>query len=299
MIDNIKIKVKISESQYNRVCEWLNFKPGIDADKIYNNYFNLRFGYYPNIQQLIIENSIHKFYNRVFENIDGNYTDFTLTQFHTACHYICSLLEVDMAETLIGSKFEFGVNVNTCPYNTFSLICKWLSHATTHINEFYTVPPFTGKPFQRTSYSSDYKIKVYDKSIQAKIYNKEILRYEIVVTEIRKLKQILSCGQISLDTLANHHTWAILFNFLLTTYQQVRKIPQIASTAISQSDITSIYSYCCALMRHDMQSVLTKYHFTKLNSINKKIYDIHNKSPDNFFNELFKRIKEKEKVLIT
>lgn len=291
--------MKLDENKYRRICAFLGFNSDLNHEKIYNYYHNLRFCYYPNTYHFTIQNSLHKFYNKHFLNIDGNHMDFTLRQFYTVSHLLAEgILEVDMKDIVVGAKFEFGLNINSNPHNTFFLISKWQSYATTHINEFYTVPPFSGKPFQRTSYLSDYRVKAYDKSEQENISNSDILRYEIVITEIRKLKQILGCPYVSLATISTNESWGKLFDFVISTYCQIRKIPHVDLLKLSTKEIYSIHSYCNAVLRKDIQANNSIYKFNKLNIANRKIYEKYNSSSDNFFNELLKRIISKRSTII-
>lgn len=304
MIDYATIQLKPGEEGYRKFCDRIGAGFNIDAPKIQTKYYNLRFTYYPNSGILKIQNSFHKFYNQCFLGIDGNHTDFSLQNFHAACHYLFDgLLEHDIKDTWVSAKTEFGINVDSSPHHPFFLISKWLSHQVTHINEFFTIPPFSGKPSQRTAYGSDYKIKVYHKKVspiqlQGAVQKPNLLRYEIVITEIRKLRRILACDEITVATLLEPQAWGLLFNFLLSTYQQVRKIPQLSSSVITEQHLNQLYRYCNPLMRKDLQEMMSKHHFNKLNASNRQVYEMYDNSSDNFFNELFERIKSKECILI-
>ena len=80
-----------------------------------------------------------------------------------------------------------------------------------------------------------------------------------------------------------------MFNYLIQTYDAIRKIPEIESQILKIEDINSIYSYCNKLKRSDIQKSNTRYYFEQLNKNFKTVYEKYNESPNNYHN--FIRIK--------
>lgn len=299
MLDNITVKFKIEEKQYINACKLLGIPCIIDSEKNVVDYHNIRLTYFPNSGILRIQNSFHKLYNKIFLDIEGNHTDFSLSNFICIVHFLFNgIFQIDIKDVSVSSRTEFGINLDPTPYRSFSLISKFISHASTHINDFYTVPPFRGKPLQRVCYLNDYRIKVYDKGLQSQNSKENLLRYEVVIMEIRKLESILEPANLSLDTLTSTSTWDRLFDFLLTTYRQIRKVPQMPTASLTVEEINRIYGYCSTLMRTDIQSSYSRHHFTKINIENRHVYEKYNTANENFFNELFERIKHKRHILI-
>lgn len=302
MIDNITIKIRCTNTEFLAIVYRLGLIVHINSNKVQFNWQNLRFKYYPNSNILTISNSFHKYFNLVYNGkiqAPKNHNDFTLTDFYVVADYFSEyVLETALTDISISGLFEFGVNINSAPFPAFDLLNRLLSHCTTHVNEFYTSVPYRGKPCMKTAYLSDYRIKAYDKTLQAHIKDDSIFRYEIAVTEIRKLKEILLLSDISLADITTVSTWNKLFDFIVKTYDQIRKIPHLLDQTFTRSEIESIHGYCNALMRSDLQNNSSRDRFNQINNHNKIIYDIYNQSEANFFNILRGRIADKRDILI-
>ncbi|MEI9954890.1 MAG: hypothetical protein WDM90_00910 [Ferruginibacter sp.] len=128
-----------------------------------------------------------------------NYDNFTLFNCYTVVDFLSEFVFEKAAEDLkITGRFEFGLNIHTNTSNPFDLICKYESIITTHPNQFFTVPPYKGKAQQRNCHFSDWFVKGYNKGKQAGLLNVNLLRFEIVINELRKLRNILTLQSISL-----------------------------------------------------------------------------------------------------
>lgn len=288
MIDNIQIRTQFSDQDFKKMVAKLSLNVPINSDKVKFDWENLRFTYYPNISKLIVTNSLHKFYNLVYnETVKSaiNHNDFTIQNFYTVVDFLAEyLFEKSFQELFISSRFEFGLNIDTENYKPFDIISKYQSISSTHINEFYTVAPKQGKPIQRNCNFSDYYYKGYCKSTQANIVNANILRFEIVVTELRKLRHILKVEDITIADLVKLENWCNMFNFLIDTYDSIRKIPDIKNQSLSLEEINAIYSYCNKMKRSDIQKSTTRYYFEQLNKNFKTIYEKLNESENNYHN---------------
>lgn len=141
-----------------------------------------------------------------------------------------------------------------------------------------------GKPIQRMCYLSDYKLKFYDKSKQAEIADQDLLRYEIIFTELRKIRQVLGfqiSDPLSLLTLNDSEVWSKFFKNLIQTYDAIRKIPLIKGQ-ISIPDIAEIHGYCNKIMADDIKMNMNVHSFKKKRSEMSKIYEFYNSRVDNY-----------------
>jgi len=295
MIDYITLSAPFTGGEYIKLTEKLSVEAPINSDKVKFDYANLRVVYYPNSNKITLSNSLHKYYNLEFTELRTatNHDDFTFSKFNTVADFLSEfVLEKALTDINISSRFEFGLNLQTDLINPFDLICKYQSIASTHINEFFTVAPRRGKPIQRNCHYSDYYVKGYSKSMQAGIPDKNILRLEIVVNELRKLRSILGVEDVSLATIADLQSWNNMFRYLINTYDSIKKIPELNSSPISIEEMNAIYSYCNKLKRNDIKQSTTRYYFEQLNKGFKAVYDKYNSSPENYHNVIRQQMFE-------
>lgn len=301
MIDNIKLTLQYSNREFTKLAERLRLNAPIASNKISVDWANLRINYYPNSNKLTVSNSLHKFYNLEFNELvrqPVNHNNFTFENFCAVAHYLSEgVFEKDITDLTISTRFEFGLNIYTETNSPFNLISKYQSSVCTHCNDFFTVPPLKGKPNQRNCHFSDYYIKVYEKNKQSALINTNLLRYEIVVTEIRKLRSILQHSDLTVYDLCIPENWDRLFNYLVSTYDSIRKIPQIEAPNISNAEIVAIYSFCNKQMREDLKKNSSKYFFRLLNRNNKEVYTNYNISEANYHNIIRKSMHSKYQEL--
>lgn len=302
MIDNIGIRTQCTDQEFERLTARLDLSAPIDSEKVKVNWSNLRFVYYPNAGSLTLTNSLHKFYNLEFNDsirAAVNHDSFTLSNFYTVVDYLSEYVFEKAATNLtITGRFEFGLNVYTDSHNPFDLLCKYESIITTHANQFFTVPPYRGKPQQRNCHFSDWFFKGYNKGKQAELLNVNLVRFEVVVNELRKLRNILNLAAVSLADICTQESWDKLFNFLVRTYDSIRKIPEIENLQLTIGEINSIYSYCNKLMRSDLKKHLSRYYFESINKQNKIIYDRYNLKENNYHNVIKNKMYKIYKVLL-
>ncbi len=193
---------------------------------------NLRFNYYPNQQKLRIRNSLHKFYNGLLQGLDyTNSTVFKYEQFTEVVEYLCSILKRKSKEIIVGGDTEFGVNIYLPNnFNIMNIISRYEYYKSTSVNPFTVDKPYRGKPYQVSCALSNFRMKFYHKTKQENITNNlyNILRFEIVVHNIRMLRQILllQCpNTITLEDLVEYDNWCALANFLEEIYEYIVKKP--------------------------------------------------------------------------
>ena len=295
MIDNIQIKTSLTNDEFTKLTERISVDAPINSEKVKIDYANLRGVYYPNINKFTLTNSLHKYYNLEFSGTRtaSNSNDFTFGNFYTVADFLSEFFfEKAFTDLHISSTYEFGLNINTDHHHPFDLISKYQSCIITHINEFFTVPPYRGKPIQRNCHFSDWYLKGYDKGSQAGLISVHILRFEIVVKELRKLRNILKVDDLSIAEIVKVQAWDNMFTFLIDTYDSIRKIPEMGTFQNSLEEINAIYSYCNKLKRSDIQHSTTRYYFEQLNKNFKIIYEKYNSMPDNYHNSIRQKMHE-------
>jgi len=303
MFDNINLKINnFTTDEFWKFIDTAQIERPNESEKIKFDWHNLRIEYYPNAKTLNIKNSIHKFYNSIFNELiraPVNYNNFTYSDLCFLTDYFSiAVFDRDPKDFTIFSKFEYGVNLDTGPINSIDVINRYLSYSSTTINEFYAVPPYKGKSIGKTCYFSDFRIKMYDKVKESKSssyllkFKYSILRYELVITEIRHLKKLLNQGCITLHDLNIQENWLKLFNHLVKLYKSIKKIPMI-ETEINNIDIYSIYAYCNKLLAEDIKRNKNKHTYDKLRANFKKIYDQYDSSAHNLHNVILCQLENK------
>jgi len=133
-------------------------------------------------------------------------------------------------------------------------------------------------------FMSDYRLKLYDKSQQAGINDMGLLRYEIVYTELRKVRKMLSMPKfdmVTLKDLIDLNNWNKLFNGMITMYDAIKKIPLITDE-YPVSDINRIYGYCNKLMADDIKRNMNLNTVDKMRAASKLIYNKYDLSSNNY-----------------
>jgi hypothetical protein len=158
-----------------------------------------------------------------------------------------------------------------------------------------------GKPIQRMCYLSDYKLKGYDKSKQAEVAIKEdLLRYEVIYTELRKIRKILGFSKtddISLLTLNDQHIWHKLFIDIIKMYDAIKKIPLIPD-AYPLEDIFKVNAYCSKIMADDIRRTMNINTYNKLRASFKDVYNHYDQLPSNYHQVVRKKLVSKYNSLI-
>ena len=182
---------------------------GTEDRRLYFSWANLRIEYYPNSEELWIRNSLHKFYNAVVRPIpigQCNHNDFTVSNLIETIEYICKVLNRKPEDFELFGRFEFGVNINVSPYRPIEdIVSSYISHGTTSINRFHGHAKAKGKITGASAYAYEYRVKFYDKSKQAEIHPKGILRYEICNHRVGRLKKLLGISKVTLKAVSYTH----------------------------------------------------------------------------------------------
>jgi hypothetical protein len=249
---------------------------------------------------------MHGYYNALLGSSQQwvNYNDFTFFDFRLVCESWSKVIfERPLEDFKLSTNFEVGLNIESMEYAPFDVIAKYMSYGTTSTNEFYTCPPpnLKGKPIQRMCYLSDYKLKGYDKSKQAKIVKQGLLRYEIVYTELRKIRKALKVADnsiVTLHALNDLYAWDRLFTDIIKMYDAIKKIPLITD-AYPLDDIFKVHAYCNKNLADDIKRGMNINTYNKLRASYKEVYNHYNQLPTNYHVIIREKLVDKYKSLIS
>jgi CRISPR/Cas system CSM-associated protein Csm2 small subunit len=249
---------------------------------------------------------MHKYYNAMLGDLKQyvNHNDFTFFDFQLVCEdWSKNIFERPLEDFRLSTNFEVGVNIELTQYKPFDVLAHYMTYVTTSTNEFYTCPPknLKGKPIQRMCYVSDYKIKGYDKSKQSEIVLKaDILRYEVIYTELRKIRSSLGLSktaEISLQTLNDKQAWHKLFTDIIKMYDAIKKIP-LLSEGYHLEDIPKVHAYCNKIMAADFKRNMNINTYNKLRASYKKVYNHYDRLPTNYHMIVRRKMVDKYNSLI-
>lgn len=306
MIDNASFVIEdYSNTEFERLTDRLDVVCPIDKPKLSLNLHNLRINYYPNINKLRIKNSLHCLFNKEFGIIKQpvNYNDFSFFDFQVVLEYLSKIIfERPLENFLVSTNFEVGLNIQLDNISPMDLLSRYMSYGRTVTNEFLTVPPagLKGKPIEKMCFMNDYKLKLYDKSEQSKIPVKDIMRYEIVFTELRKIRQVLGYHKnfaLNLSTLNDQHTWQTFFDSLLRMYDLIKKIP-LLTEPFPPGDVAAIHGYCNKIMAYDIKNGMNVNTYNKRRAQMKKAYTRYDLSPNNYHQIVRQKLQSKFNRLI-
>lgn len=248
---------------------------------------------------------MHCFYNAQYGGMQQpiNYNDFTFFDFQIVCDMWSTVIfDRPLVDFKLSTRFEVGLNIEVEKYSAFDVIDKYLSFSSTSTNSFYTCPPsnLRGKPLQRMCYLSDYKLKVYDKSKQAELAKIGLLRYEVVYTELRKIRSALGLtanATITLQSLNSKEAWNKLFVDIVKMYDAIKKSP-LLSDAISIEDIFKVHAYCNKSMADDIRRIMNPNSYKKLRASFKKVYNHYDQIQSNYHQIVRQKLVSKYNSLI-
>jgi len=304
MIDNAKFIINnYSNKEFELLTERLDINCPINGNKVSFDLYKLRITYFPNSNELHIQNSLHCYYNAQYGQLHQwvNYNDFNIADLQiVSSGWSEFVFERPAQDFKLSTRFEFGINIELDKYSPFEVIERYMSYVTTATNPFYTCPPKKGKPLQRMCSLSDYGLKLYDKSKQAGIAKQGLLRYEVVYTEIRKVRKMLNVplgNVITLNDLTNPDSWDKLFYGMMQMYDAIKKIPLITE-AFPKNDINEIYGYCNKLMAYDLKQQLNPNTADKMRAAAKQVYNQYDLSATNYHQVVRQKLINKYNSLI-
>lgn len=304
MIDQINMK-----AEYFTEREWESFLKlipdeivrGSKDKRLYVSWKNLRVEFYPISNQLWIRNSIHKFYNAVVKAIpigQENYDDFTLSALRETVLFICKTFNRRPEDFELFGRLEYGVNIDVSPYSPREdIFDSYISHGTTRINSFYGHPKRKGKVIGSSCYLYEYRVKFYDKSQQAEIQHKGIMRYEICNYRVGRLKRLLGKTKVTLNDMMLKDTHIEFTRDLLKTYDDIKKLPTEFEDVPLES-MRDLLSYSQPIMIKCYRRQMTKFKFNQHRVNGKQLLEKYSKSPNSIHLWVREKIAEKIENLI-
>lgn len=298
MLDNVGLRLEaVSMDNYNQIIEKIGVCRPQESEAMHVKWHNMRLTYYPNAGRLVLINSLHKLYNSLSGSPHlSNANDFHLTDCNALTDWLSMLyFDRDPDDFKVTTKFEFGMNINTGHTAPFDIVRRWLS---CNGNEFYASPPKKGRPILKASYHSDYKVKGYDKGLESGIHcggTNNILRYEVVVSEIRKVRKILCYSkdyEVSLKDINDHVAWYNLYCSLIKTYDTIRKVPLI-DAEMAEEDIFKLHGYISPFIAEDLCRLMGRNKYSRWRAKARKLYDRLDKNELNIHNLLRSKLEEK------
>lgn len=299
MLDNIGLQLnEVSETEFSMITQRMGNRKPVNADKIQFKWESLFVQYFPNEKKLTLKNSVHKFYNGLLGGEDigfSNHNDFDRWNLFTAAEYMTEVFERPFSDFKVFSKFEYGLNIDTGVYKPFEIINRYKACIRNAANEFYTMPPNTGKPYCRSCFFTDYRVKAYDKSMQASFIGKNILRYEIALQGLVMLRRVVKIPEITLLDIISPDVWDVLFGNMIDIYDDILKIP--LGIPCSSDDLLSFHRYSDVLINADLKKLLSTSEYQALHNKDKKIFDRWNRDENNVHNVIRHRMTEKYSLL--
>ncbi len=275
MIDFQKSKVRFTTEEWTKLSESLNeFRQSRNRfGGISIEYYNLRLTYWPNMLELQIAGSMHKFYNAVLRQIPlglHNYDDFTSDKLLSTLDFLCEKLGKQPKDIEFFSRFEYGVNLKVASCTPQEFTDSYISLGTTRINKFFPDNPHKGKPLGKLCYFTDYRVKFYDKSKQAELPIKGILRYEIVNNGIGRLKRLLGKDRVTYSDFYKPATLKILGQDLIKKFDRIRKLP-ISHDLVSEKELQRMIGFSEPKMREYYKSTLSIWKFNEMQKANSEL----------------------------
>ena len=183
-MNNRKLFIKNIENSNEvdlRMC--INSKTGEILEKQTAHYKNLFIEITEN--RATIKGSIHKYFNIFEGHGEQNYNDFSFCDFKYALNRLQNALDINGNDTYI-TNLEFGLNIDIEeePQKLIDNYILMYDYKMPNRNE-----KFYGKGDYLEFKTTDYSLKIYNKSKQHSLKNRNILRVELKITGARYLKK--------------------------------------------------------------------------------------------------------------
>ncbi len=192
MIDLIKYFINDKESFIDNVHKSsktdlrgrVNFKTGEVMEYPKTAYFNNMFIEITE-NQASIKGSIHKCFNSIESYGEQNFNDFSYCDFKYALNDLQNTFLIKQKETRV-TNLEFGLNIDIeqDPQELIDNIILMYDFKSPNRNE-----KFYGRGDYLEFKKTDYSLKIYNKSKQNSLRNRNILRVELKITGSRYLKK--------------------------------------------------------------------------------------------------------------
>jgi hypothetical protein len=200
--------------------------------KYYCDFGNLKLTIYHN--ELRISNSWHKFYK------GNNYSDYSRTELIETFNKIQTQLDINLDDAIIKS-IAYGCVINENPYNNFK---NWLYYKGKNALPMYS----KGKQYGNLFDLYDFRLKGYDKTLEVKVHDKEIIqenqfRVECEVNYMRHLRKRKEPINIFKPRdLFNINNQMKLMEDLLNKYRTITKRPMMNLKGLNPHELNVLAS---------------------------------------------------------
>ncbi len=281
-LDRERFLNKLEESEKIELISLYNNKTYVLNDFPKTAYYNNMFVKVTE-NQVSIEGSLHKYYN-IIENFGKqNHNDFSYCDFKYALGYLQNTCPINNMETKV-TNLEFGINIDI-DLNPADLIDNYI------LMYDYKAPNRNEKFYGKGDYlefkMSDYSIKIYNKSKQYSLKNRNILRVELKIVRSRYLKKHF--GIYTLQDL-DKKRFKLLFEKLLEHFDKLLIIDTLSLNTPGRIDEMILFQNGIS---HSYWKELTK----------NKTYKVKNRFKNDFnsilrFHSLLKTKKKLRNLLI-
>ncbi|MDM1513728.1 hypothetical protein ACPDHJ_02095 [Myroides sp. C8-3] len=236
MIDFIKIEIpntKVYEDQILK-SDYLDFNQTVNINGGEINSYPIK-SRFENLEVKItktkveISGSLHKLYNILNNRGEQNYDSFNHSQIREIVSFVMSIFYLDEFEHKI-TNLEFGFNIEITEaaekiIDNRVLLFDYKEHS--RRNEFM------GKGFLKEFTTTDYQVKVYDKSKQFDLENRCIMRIEVRLNRSRLLNKY---GVHSIRNILNIDVLKELYRFYMSNILKLNIIDYNAYTGLNDKD---------------------------------------------------------------
>ncbi|AUC84360.1 hypothetical protein CW731_03185 [Polaribacter sp. ALD11] len=181
-----------------------------------------------------LKGSIHKYYNIIKKLGNQNYNDFSYRDFKLALYHLQNSFDIEYCETDV-TNLEFGLNIEI-EEDPQELIDN-------HILMYdYKLPnrndKFRGKGDYIEYKTTDYSLKIYNKSKQNSIKDRNLLRIELKIIGSRYLKKHFKIYNLNdLD----RNRFQLLFNKLLEHFDKLLIVDRLCLKNTDRMDEMILY----------------------------------------------------------
>lgn len=184
-----------------------------------------------------VKGSIHKYYNNLKGlGINQNYNNFSYCDFKYGISQLQNLFQINFEDTNI-TNLEFGLNIDIeqDPQNLIDNCILMYDFKIPNRNE-----KFKGKGDYLEFITTDYSLKIYNKSKQNLLSNRNILRVELKITGSRYLKK-----EFAIYTLndLDRNRFEELFKKLIYHFDKLLIVDELKLKDCARTDENVIFEY--------------------------------------------------------
>lgn len=303
MLDFVKFKaLGFTMLEWKSLCA----NPEVNRDKrgrIF--YHNLLLKYYPNVKELWVQNSLHKFYNKALNNDLGvalNHNDFSRTDLTLTVEEISQTLGRAAIDLKLFSRFEYGVNIDIGKESPMDFINTCISMGDTQ-NEFFSIAKQGGREFGKHTNFFGRKEKLYDKGRQMSQYiyepfklEENILRYEVVLFGKGKIKTTLGLNQDpTLEDTTKKAFYSEIGKDLISSFKRIKPVP-VYDGKTRQEILEYLGHAHPVIVKYD-KSILTQYRYNQHRKAGRLLIEQYRDDDDSTHNRISKQLKKKINAL--